>query len=84
MADLIFTTFLAVLKGWQGGKNMKYASVQTIMWRLRHQMKLAELSEFLDVDVKTIYRWENGISQPSYSNFLKVVGLCNERGIPLE
>ena len=63
---------------------MKYASMQTIIWRLRETMKVEELSETLEVDVKTIYRWENGISKPSYSNFLRVVELCNRRGVRLD
>ena len=63
---------------------MKYASVQTIIGCLRQTMKVEELSELLEVDVKTIYRWENGISKPSYANFLKVVELCDKRGVRLD
>ena len=63
---------------------MKYASMQTIILRLRKTMKVEELSESLEVDVKTVYRWENGISKPSYANFLKVVELCDKRGVLLD
>lgn len=55
--------------------------IDTIIARLRAEFTLAKLSEILDVDIKTISRWQAGSSEPKLSSLQKVIELCNKRGI---
>ena len=55
--------------------------IDTIIARLRAEFTLEKLSELIDVDVKTISRWQAGTSEPRLSSLQRVIELCNERGI---
>ena len=53
----------------------------TIIARLRAEFTIDKLSELLDVDSKTISRWQSGTSEPKLSSLQRVIELCNKRGI---
>lgn len=53
----------------------------TIIARLRAEFTIDKLSELLDVDSKTISRWQAGTSEPKLSSLQRVIELCNKRGI---
>lgn len=55
--------------------------IQTVIRRLRLELTLEELSEKLDVAVKTISRWESGKNEPGFTSVKKIILLCSKRGI---
>ena len=55
--------------------------IQTVIRRLRLEFTLEELSEKLDVAVKTISRWESGKNEPGFTSVKKIILLCSKRGI---
>ena len=52
----------------------------------RNLLKLTakKLAEKLEVDTRTIYRWETGETEPSGSKVLQIIMLCKEQGIELD
>lgn len=67
--------------GWYGGNMSNRVGFDTIIARLRAEFTIDKLSELLDVDSKTISRWQSGTSEPKLSSLQRVIELCNKRGI---